>query len=217
MTSEAKVVLHNRARWRRLSQAHLTFSSLLLLHHSPSGAGNRKDFSHRIFDADQTGHNLVIQNIARLRIRKLVHKGGMRCPISEPHSLDCIAFLAPWSRTPGPQPLSGPRQLTFCRGAHERREVCRRRMANSMVRHRGSVGHYADVECAYAELERCLVLSCNVGRLAQTAKPPACAKAGGESVRQSARSYGANPNTRQFANCDLHFVGGNLSKIVDTF
>ena len=29
-----------------------------------------------------------------------------------------------------------------------------------MARHRGSDGHYADVECAYAEFERYLVLSC---------------------------------------------------------
>jgi hypothetical protein len=30
-----------------------------------------------------------------------------------------------------------------------------------MDRYRGSDGHYADVECAYGELERYLVLSCN--------------------------------------------------------
>ena len=34
-------------------------------------------------------------------------------------------------------------------------------MANFMARYRRSAGHYADVECAYAELERYLVLSCN--------------------------------------------------------
>src|SRR5271157_1829737 len=34
-------------------------------------------------------------------------------------------------------------------------------MANFMARYRGGDGHYADVECAYAELERYLVLSCN--------------------------------------------------------
>jgi hypothetical protein len=34
-------------------------------------------------------------------------------------------------------------------------------MANFMVRNRGCDGHYADVECADAELERYLVLSCN--------------------------------------------------------
>ena len=36
-----------------------------------------------------------------------------------------------------------------------------RRMANFMARYRGGDAHYADVECAYAELERYLVLSCN--------------------------------------------------------
>jgi len=30
-----------------------------------------------------------------------------------------------------------------------------------MARYRGSDGHHAHVECAYAELERYLVLSCN--------------------------------------------------------
>jgi hypothetical protein len=30
-----------------------------------------------------------------------------------------------------------------------------------MARYRRGGGHYADVECAYAELERYLVLSCN--------------------------------------------------------
>jgi hypothetical protein len=30
-----------------------------------------------------------------------------------------------------------------------------------MARYRGSTGHYADVECADAELERYLVLSCH--------------------------------------------------------
>jgi hypothetical protein len=34
-------------------------------------------------------------------------------------------------------------------------------MANFMARYRGGDGHYADVECAYTELERYLVLSCN--------------------------------------------------------
>jgi hypothetical protein len=34
-------------------------------------------------------------------------------------------------------------------------------MANLMARYCGSDGHYADVECTYAELERYLVLSCN--------------------------------------------------------
>jgi hypothetical protein len=30
-----------------------------------------------------------------------------------------------------------------------------------MARYRGGDGHYADVECAYAELEQYVVLSCN--------------------------------------------------------
>jgi hypothetical protein len=30
-----------------------------------------------------------------------------------------------------------------------------------MAHYRGRDGHYADVECAYAELKRCLVLSRN--------------------------------------------------------
>jgi hypothetical protein len=34
-------------------------------------------------------------------------------------------------------------------------------MANFMARYRGGDGHYADVECAYGELERHLVLSFN--------------------------------------------------------
>jgi hypothetical protein len=34
-------------------------------------------------------------------------------------------------------------------------------MANFVVRYRGSTGHYTDVECAYAELERYLVLNLN--------------------------------------------------------
>ena len=33
-------------------------------------------------------------------------------------------------------------------------------MANFMARYRGGDGHYTDVECAYAELERYLILSC---------------------------------------------------------
>ena len=33
-------------------------------------------------------------------------------------------------------------------------------MANFMARYRGGDGHYADVESAYAELERYVVLSC---------------------------------------------------------
>jgi hypothetical protein len=36
-------------------------------------------------------------------------------------------------------------------------------MANFMVRNCGCDGHYADVEFADAELERYLVLSCNIG------------------------------------------------------
>jgi hypothetical protein len=32
-----------------------------------------------------------------------------------------------------------------------------------MARYRRSDGHYADVECAYVELERYLVLSCKAG------------------------------------------------------
>jgi len=35
-------------------------------------------------------------------------------------------------------------------------------MANFMARYRGGDGHYVDVERAYAELERYLVLSCKV-------------------------------------------------------
>jgi hypothetical protein len=53
------VVLHNRVQWR-LSQAHLTFSSSLLLRHSPSDVEIRKDFLRRIFDANQSGHNVLI-------------------------------------------------------------------------------------------------------------------------------------------------------------
>jgi hypothetical protein len=34
-------------------------------------------------------------------------------------------------------------------------------MANFVARYCGGDGHYADVECAYGELERYLVLSCN--------------------------------------------------------
>src|SRR5262249_32809453 len=34
-------------------------------------------------------------------------------------------------------------------------------MANYMARYRRSTSHYADVECAYVELERYLVLICN--------------------------------------------------------
>ena len=34
-------------------------------------------------------------------------------------------------------------------------------MTNFMARYRGGDGHYVDVERAYAELERYLVLSCN--------------------------------------------------------
>src|SRR5262249_32879000 len=45
---------------------------------------------------------------------------------------------------------------------HEDREVCRspRRMANFVAHYCGGDGHYADVECAYSELERYIVLSC---------------------------------------------------------
>jgi len=34
-------------------------------------------------------------------------------------------------------------------------------MESFMARGRRGAGHYADMECAYAELERYLVLSCN--------------------------------------------------------
>ena len=34
-------------------------------------------------------------------------------------------------------------------------------MANFVARYRGGDGHYADLECSNAELERYLVLSCN--------------------------------------------------------
>ena len=37
-------------------------------------------------------------------------------------------------------------------------------MANFMACYRRSISHYADVECTYAEFERYLVLSCNIGR-----------------------------------------------------
>jgi hypothetical protein len=40
-TNEATVVLHKTALWRRLSQAHSTFSSLLLLHRSPRDSHQR--------------------------------------------------------------------------------------------------------------------------------------------------------------------------------
>jgi hypothetical protein len=53
------VVLHNRVQWR-LSQAHLTFSSSLLLRHSPSDVEIRKDFLRRLFDANQSGNNVLI-------------------------------------------------------------------------------------------------------------------------------------------------------------
>jgi hypothetical protein len=52
------VVLHNRGQWRRLLQAHLTFSSLLLLTAHPPDIENRNDFLRRFFDANQNNHNL---------------------------------------------------------------------------------------------------------------------------------------------------------------
>jgi hypothetical protein len=57
------VVLHNRVQWR-LSQAHLTFSSSLLLRHSPVDVEIRKDFLRRIFDANQSGHNVLMERHA---------------------------------------------------------------------------------------------------------------------------------------------------------
>ena len=42
-------------------------------------------------------------------------------------------------------------------------------MANFMARYRRGDGHYADVDCVNAELERYLVLSCNE---LETRRPP---------------------------------------------
>ena len=52
-----------------------------------------------------------------------------------------------------------------------------------MARYRGGDGHYADVECAYAELERDLVLNCNED--AATGKKKATKLPGGLSLSRS--------------------------------
>jgi hypothetical protein len=62
LTTEAKVVLHKRALWQRLCQGHSIFSFLLLLHHPPSGVGNRKEFFTASFDADQIAVPQFVQD-----------------------------------------------------------------------------------------------------------------------------------------------------------
>ena len=61
----------------------------------------------------------VHRRIARLCIYKLVHKGRTRCPIPEPHSLICIASLAPWPRHPRPHSPLGVTAANFLSGSHE--------------------------------------------------------------------------------------------------
>lgn len=66
--------------------------------------------------------------------------------------------VAPHPQPPSPQ---GSRQPIFQIGSHKYREVRRspRRMASVMARYRRGDCDYADVGCAYAQLERYLVLS----------------------------------------------------------
>jgi hypothetical protein len=53
MTIEATMAPHKKARRRRLSRGHSSFSLLLLLHHSPSGDESRKELLTANLDADQ--------------------------------------------------------------------------------------------------------------------------------------------------------------------
>jgi hypothetical protein len=62
LTNRARVVLHKRALRRRLCQGHSIFSFLLLLHHPPSGVGNRKEFFTASFDADQIAVPQFVQD-----------------------------------------------------------------------------------------------------------------------------------------------------------
>jgi hypothetical protein len=57
VTNEARVALHKRTRRRRLFQAYLLFSSLLLLHHLALCCFKIEMFSRRIFDVSQGGHS----------------------------------------------------------------------------------------------------------------------------------------------------------------
>ena len=59
-----------------------------------------------------------------------------------------------------------------------------RRMANFMDRYRGGNRHYADVECAYGELERYLVLSFNALETRTHWKQRKATKFGGLSIRR---------------------------------
>jgi hypothetical protein len=53
VTIEATLAPHKKARWRRLSRGHSSFSLLLLLHHSPSADESRKGLLAANLDADQ--------------------------------------------------------------------------------------------------------------------------------------------------------------------
>jgi hypothetical protein len=53
VTIEATLALHKKARRRRLSRGHSSFSLLLLLHHSPSADESRKELLTANLDADQ--------------------------------------------------------------------------------------------------------------------------------------------------------------------
>jgi hypothetical protein len=53
VTIEATLAQHKKARRRRLSRGHSSFSLLLLLHHSPSADESRKELLTANLDADQ--------------------------------------------------------------------------------------------------------------------------------------------------------------------
>jgi hypothetical protein len=53
VTIEATLAQHKKARRRRLSRGHSSFSLLLLLHHSPSADESRKEPLTANLDADQ--------------------------------------------------------------------------------------------------------------------------------------------------------------------
>jgi hypothetical protein len=53
VTIEATLAQHKKARWRRLSRGHSSFSLLLLLHHSPSADESRKEPLTANLDVDQ--------------------------------------------------------------------------------------------------------------------------------------------------------------------
>jgi hypothetical protein len=69
VTIEATLAPHKKARRRRLSRGHSSFSLLLLLHHSPSADKSRKELLTANLDADQNAFSAILFRIKKLRFK----------------------------------------------------------------------------------------------------------------------------------------------------